>query len=445
MDAAPGPADPSSAAAVPDGTAEPPAPRREGPLPTEADVVIVGAGLAGLAAARVTTAAGLHTLVLEAGDDVGGRVRTDVIDGYRVDRGFQLLLTAYPEVLGQLDLDALALRRFEPGAQVWLDGCFARVADPYRRPLAALATLRAPVGTLADKARVARLRRDVTRSSVARLLRRTDASTADALIGRGFSPEVVERFFRPLFAGIQLDPRLATTNRMFEVIFRSLALGDAAVPDGGMAAIPRQLAARLPAGVLHTGAAVERIDGTTAQLASGTTVRSRVIVVATDGPAASRLLGLAPVGSKPASCVWFSAEEAPNAERSLLLDGTGAGPALNVAVLSNVAPGYAPAGRALIAAAVPGRADAGVAPAVQQQLITWFGAAVRSWQVVQVNVIAHGQPVQPPDGSLKKRVRLGAGRYVCGDHRDTASIQGALFSGRRTGELVVADVAGLVR
>ena len=124
----------------------------------------------------------------------------------------------------------------------------------------------------------------------------------------------------------------------------------------------------------------------------------------------------------------------------LLLDGTGEGPASNVAVLSNVAPSYSPDDRALIAAAVPGRADAGLAPAVQQQLTGWFGPAVSSWEVLKVDAIAHGQPVQRPDGSLKKRVRLGAGRYVCGDHRDTASIQGALFSGRRTGELVVADL-----
>ncbi|MCC6434355.1 MAG: FAD-dependent oxidoreductase [Acidimicrobiales bacterium] len=409
-------------------------------LPGAVDVAVVGAGLAGLAAAAVTTAAGLHTVVLEAGDDVGGRVRTDVVDGFRLDRGFQILLTAYPEVQGQLDLDALSLGRFDPGAQVWTGSGFAHLADPLRRPAALLDTVRAPIGTLADKLRIARLRLDVTTTPAAVLLRRADATTADALVARGFSPAVIEQFFRPLLAGIQLDPGLGTTSRMFEVIFRSLAMGDAAVPAEGMAAIPRQLAGRLPDGVLHCAVPVERLDGTTVQLASGTSVQARAVIVATDGPAASRLLGLPPVGSKAATCLWFSPPEAPVDHRTLLLDGTGDGPAMNVAVLSNVAPSYAPPGRALVAAAVPGRADASLEAAARAQLVGWFGAGVAGWELLRVDTIAHGQPVQAPGGSLKRRVRLGAGRYVCGDHRDTASIQGALFSGRRTGEALVADL-----
>ncbi|MGD9752239.1 MAG: FAD-dependent oxidoreductase [Acidimicrobiia bacterium] len=409
-------------------------------LPGSVDVAVIGAGLAGLAAARVTCAAGLHTVVLEAGDDVGGRVRTDVVDGFRLDRGFQILLTAYPEVQGQLDLDALRLCRFEPGAQVWTGDAFAAVADPLRRPAAVLDTARAPIGTLADKLRVARLRFDVTGTSAATLMRRPDATTADALVARGFSPAMIERFFRPLFAGIQLDPGLTTTSRMFEVIFRTLALGDAAVPAEGMAAVPRQLAAALPEGVLHCDAAVERVDGTTVQLAAGTAVHARAVVVATDGPSACRLLGLAPVGSKPVTGLWFSAAGPPVAHRRLLLDGSGRGPAANVAVLSNVAPSYAPAGRALIAAAVPGRAEPDLEPAVRAQLTEWFGAEVGGWELLRSDVISHGQPTQPPGSPMKRRVRLGGGRYVCGDHRDTASIQGALFSGRRTGESVVADL-----
>lgn len=404
------------------------------------DVAVVGAGLAGLAAARVTSAAGLHTVVLEASDGVGGRVRTDVVDGFRLDRGFQILLTAYPEVEAQLDLDALALCRFEPGARVWLGDRFARLADPFRQPSALLDTALAPVGTLGDKARVALLRHDVVSHSAAELARRHDATTADALIQRGFSAAMIEQFFRPLLGGIQLDPGLGTTSRMFELIFRSLALGDAAVPAGGMGDIPTQMAARLPADVVQLDTAVQAIDGTTVQLADGPAVRAAVVIVATDGPTASRLLGLDPVGSKAASNVWFAADRAPVDHRALLLDGSGKGPALNIAVMSNVAPGYAPAGRALIAAAIPGRADRDLAAAVRAQLRGIFGGEVDRWEELRTDVIAHGQPLQPPHSPMKRRVRLGAGRYVCGDHRDTASIQGALFSGRRTGEAVLADL-----
>ena len=409
-------------------------------LATDVDVVVVGAGLAGLAAARVTTAAGLHTVVLEASDGVGGRVRTDLVDGFRLDRGFQILLTAYPEVPAQLDLERLRLCRFEPGARVWTGDRFVTVVDPFRRPAAVLQTALAPVGSIGDKARVALLRRDVVTTSGAALARRPDATTADALVERGFTTAMIERFFRPLFAGIQLDPVLSTTSRMFELIFRSLALGDAAVPADGMGAIPQQLAAGLPGGVVHLQQPVEAVEGTTVRLAGGAVVRGRAVVVATDGPAAARLLGLPEPGSKAATCVWFAADEAPVEGRALMLDGTGRGPACNVTVMSNVAPGYAPAGRSLVAAAVPGRADASVETAVRDQLSWWFGSRVLDWQTVRVDTITHAQPVQAPHSPMKRRVRLGGGRYVCGDHRDTASIQGALFSGRRTGESVVADL-----
>jgi phytoene dehydrogenase-like protein len=409
-------------------------------LANDVDVVVVGAGLAGLAAARVTAAAGLHTVVLEASDGVGGRVRTDVVDGFRLDRGFQILLTAYPEVGAQLDLDRLRLCRFEPGARVWIGDRFVPVSDPFRRPSALIATARAPVGSIADKIRVALLRRDVVTTSAAALARRPDATTADALVARGFSSSMIERFFRPLFSGIQLDPALATTSRMFELIFRSLALGDAAVPADGMGAIPQQLAAGLPGGVVHLQRPVSAVEGTTVRLADGSVVRSRAVVVATDGPAASRLLGLPDPGSKAATCVWFAADEAPVAGKDLLLDGTGRGPACNVTVMSNVAPGYAPAGQSLVSAAVPGRADADAETAVRDQLSWWFGSQVLGWRTLRVDTIVHAQPVQAPHHPMKHRVRLGDGRYVCGDHRDTASIQGALFSGRRTGETVVADL-----
>jgi len=408
--------------------------RRSAPKTPDVDVVVVGAGLAGLAAARVTTGAGLRTVVLESSDGVGGRVRTDTVDGFLLDRGFQILLTAYPEVRGQLDVDALGLCRFDPGARVWHGGRFHLVSDPFRRPSDTLATALARIGSPLDKLRIARLRADVRSVAPADLLRRPETSTAEALRRRGFSGAAIERFLRPLFAGIQLDPQLRTSSRMFEVIFRSLSDGDAAVP------IPAQLAAQLPDGVVRLDSPVVGVEGTAVRTAGGEVVRARAVVVATDGPAASNLLGLPEVGSKSASCVWFAAPAPPVRGRSLLLDGTGRGPACNVAVMSEVAPSYAPEGRALVAAAVPGVADGAVEPAVRTQLRGWFGAAVADWEHLRTDVIPHGQPVAEPPFRPRRAVRLGDGRYVAGDHRDTGSIQGALFSGRRCGEAVVVDL-----
>ena len=192
------------------------------------DVIVVGAGLAGLSAARTLQAAGRRVRVLEASDGVGGRVRTDVVDGFRLDRGFQVLLTAYPEVQRSLDLPALRLQRFDPGASVYVGGRFHTVGDPFRQPSTALSTVMAPIGSVADKLRIARLRAQVRRGDVRELLRGHDVPTVEALRERGFSETMIDRFFRPLFGGIQLDPTLGTSARMFDVIFRMLASGDSA-------------------------------------------------------------------------------------------------------------------------------------------------------------------------------------------------------------------------
>lgn len=411
----------------------------DGALPERAEVVVVGAGLAGLAAARTLQAAGRRPLVLEASDGVGGRVRSDVVDGFTLDRGFQVLLTAYPELASQLDLHALDLHAFDPGALVWTGDRLHLVADPFRRPSGLLRTAVAPVGSLVDKARVAALRRRVVRTEVPDLLRGPDRSTREALAEAGFSDAVVERFFRPLFGGIQLDPDLETSARMFDTIFRCLAVGDSAVPGGGMQAIPDQLAAGLAPGAIVLQAVVAGVEAGRVVLADGRAVAAGAVVVAVEGPTAADLLGLPPVASRPATCVWFAADRAPVPDRSVLLDGTGAGPALNVAVMSNVAPPYAPPGRALVAAACPGVRDPGAEPGVRAQLRRWWGSEVDRWEHLRTDAIAHGQPDQRPPLHAKQPVALGDGRFVCGDHRDTGSIQGALFSGRRAAEAVLAS------
>lgn len=212
------------------------------------DVVVVGAGLAGLSCVRVVSEAGLTCTLLEASDGVGGRVRTDRVDGYVLDRGFQILLTAYPEARRQLDMDGLDLREFEPGAVVHAEGRWHRVADPRCRPALAFASLTAGVGTLGDKFRLMRLLARALRSDAARLLQDEDCTAERALRAEGFADLMIDRFFRPLFAGITLDPALGVSSRFFYVILKSLLGGDSAVPAEGMDAIPRQLAQRFPKG-----------------------------------------------------------------------------------------------------------------------------------------------------------------------------------------------------
>ncbi len=402
-------------------------------------VLVVGAGLAGLSCAVALHDAGIPVHVYEASDGVGGRVRTDHVDGFTLDRGFQVALTAYPEMHRQIDMAALDLQAFEPGALVWRNGKGSVVGDPFRRPTTTLSTVTAPIGSLFDKARIGLLRRRIRSVHPARLLQGEDTTTRAALAEAGFSDTIIERFFRPLVGGIQLDPDLTDSRRMFDIIFRMLADGDSAVPAAGMQAIPQQLADRLPADSIHLGTPVTATSPTSITV-DGSTISAAAVVVATEGPTAAALLDLAPVESKSVGAVYFSTSTAPIDDKLVVLDGTGRGPVLNVAVMSNVAPTYAPAGSHLVVAALPGHAGPTIEADARSQLRGWWGSQVDTWDHLATYRIAHGQPLQRPPFDPKRRIRLDDGRFVCGDHRDTASSQGAMFSGRRCGLAIAAEM-----
>ena len=419
----------------------------------DADVAIVGAGLAGLACATHLEAAGISTTIFEAGDAVGGRVRTDTVDGFTLDRGFQILLASYPELTRLGVIEDLYLARFDPGAVVRVDDKFCRVGDPYRQWTTALPTALAPIGSLSDKFKIVKLRRDVAHADPVALLRSTQRSTIEELERRRFSPRVIERFFRPLLSGIQLTPSLDGPAAMFLTIMRGLTVGDAGVPQAGMAALPALLAARLKNTAIHLGAGVASLTEAGFKLDDGRTVSARNVVIATHGPAAAKMTNLPEVGSNRVSALYFASDQPPTVATSrfspkprfsptaIVLNGSGPldGPVTNAAVMSNIAPSYAPPGRALTVAAIVGPLAADTEQATRAQLRRWFGGEVDRWETVAAYEIAHAQPAAGPPFQSHKPVRLTPGRYVCGDHRDTPSIQGALYSGRRAAAAIIAD------
>ena len=415
-------------------------------MPTH-DVLIVGAGLAGLCCARELHRHGVSLKVVEGSDGIGGRVRTDEVDGFLLDRGFQVLLTAYPEAQRVLDYDALDLRSFYDGALVRFDGGFHRVADPLREPLAAPQTAFSPVGTFADKLRVLKLRQGVRSPDLDALWARPEIPTRAALTDRyGFSDVMLQRFFRPFLGGILLDRDLGTSSRAFEFYFRMFTEGETAVPARGMQQIPEQLAAALPDHAIQLNTRVQRAVPRSITLEHGGTVEAEAVVVATDGPELAYLIdGFDPPASRSVLCLYFAAAEPPHGDPILVLDGEGDGPVNNLTVMSTVSPYYAPAGQSLVSVSVvgnPSQPDAEVETRVRAHLRRWYGDAVDAWRHLKTYRILHAQPAQPPPALTppERPARLADGLYVAGDHRTNASINGAMISGRRAAHAVLEDL-----
>lgn len=414
------------------------------------DVIIVGAGLAGLSCALNLQRLGLKGLILEATDRAGGRVQTDLVEGFRLDRGFQVYLDSYPEPQKLFDIESLSLQFFEPGSLVRHAGQFYTLADPWRRPLKSFQSLVNPIGSFADKARIGSFRYRVIRKPYESLVKEAEVTTLERLGRLGFSRAMIDRFFRPFLGGVFLDRNLDTSSRMLDFVFRMFSLGRAGLPAEGMCALPNELALRLPSNSIRFQTRVIRTSSEGVVTESGEVISARRIVVATDAPSAHQL-----VDEKVASqgrevwCFYFVAAEPPPVGRWLVLNGDGRGPINNLCVPTNIATSYGPGNEHLIS--VTSLAST-IAPEqllkdVQQQLVEWFGNGAESWRMLKSYRIPYALPDQRPYAlsPWERPVRLQPYLYLCGDHRDDASINGALKSGRRAAEAIALDLADEAR
>ncbi|MFM8579341.1 MAG: NAD(P)/FAD-dependent oxidoreductase [Planctomycetaceae bacterium] len=454
----------------------------------EVDCVVIGGGLAGLACCRELVRRGKTTILVEASSRIGGRVATDTVEGFRIDRGFQVYLDAYPEGKRQLDLSALRLGGFEPGA-ILADGRrLLTNADPWRRPVAPIRSiLQGAVGP-GDAIRMARLRSDVLRAlrkgRLDPIVQGSDRSTREELRERGFSDEFVRRFFEPFFGGVFLERDLATSAEIFRVTFAMFAIGRACLPRGGMEAIPRQLAEVLPQDALRLGVAAVAVEPGRVELADGSTLRARNVVVATPRAAAAAVLpeslrsGWAERRDKSTMLVAFAAPRSPLPRATILVTASGVGPIDNLTVPSDVVEGYAPAGSHLVCVSVRhevtsgfgaderggvvgrgiGRpsdaagpseragdlwsapSDEALCESIRGQAAGWFGSETDRWRHLATIRVGAALPDESPEGRRLRpsSSRLAPGLFMCGDHCATASINGALASGR----ICAREVAG---
>jgi protoporphyrinogen oxidase len=411
-------------------------------------VAIVGAGLAGLNCARRLQELDIRFVMYDASNAVGGRVRTDVVDGFRIDRGFQVFLPSYSEAKRVLEYDLLDLKPFVRGALIRYRGAFHRIADPRSEMLSVLSAAFGPIGTFRDKFRLPLFARAMSRGEPADDKTCTDQPTLDLLRWVGqFSDDLIVQFFQPFFGGVFLERELRTSARFFRFVFRHFLAEAVTVPAFGMQAIPEQLAARLPEGTIRLGEPVERVEPGYLELSGHRRIPVRAIVVATDGTAAHRLLGDAvpSVASNGTVTLSYDAAEPPVREPILVLDGEGRGPVNNLVVMSECSPHYAPAGHALVTASIVGQpedSDENIDRKAREQLRDWYGMSVDGWRLLRLQRI----PEALPDMSVgvlnpwQRPVRLHPGLYVCGDHRDQGSINGALESGFRAAQAVAEDL-----
>lgn len=409
-----------------------------------ADVVVVGAGLAGLQCARVLARAGRDVVVLESSDRVGGRICTDRVDGFTVDHGFQLLNPAYPAVRSDVDVDELALQSFGAGVAARSERGLEVLAHPLRSPGLVPPTLRSVASRPREVAALVRWaaplatpRRGHRLADV--LERRTDRDRRTALDRAGvdgFVRRVVDRFF----AGVLLEDDGSSADRFALLLTWMFVRGVPGLPRDGMAALPAQLAAGLGDRV-RLQQAVRRVHGTSVETDDGTWSADHV-VVAVGAPDAARLTGVAAPATKGVTTVWWSATGAPSSDL-LHIDARGAptGPLVNAAVVSRAAPSYAPPGRDLVQGSAllgPGR-DTDES-SMRRHAGDLLGCRTDGWEVVARHDVAHALPAQTVPFHASRPLRHGD-VLVCGDHRDTASIQGALVSGRRAAEAVLGGGA----
>jgi phytoene dehydrogenase-like protein len=409
----------------------------------EVDVVIVGGGLAGLAAARRLDRAGVDWLLVEASDRLGGRVATDLIDGWRLDRGFQVLNTAYPRVPALADIAALDMRYFTPGVLVRRGGSLHRLENPLREPLAAAKSLGSGVGSLGDRLKFAALAARCATTSPAKLLAAPETTAQEMLRRAGLSHRIIEEVLRPFLSGVFGDRSLDTSSHVLAMVLRSFARGRIGVPAAGMAALPAAVAGPLPFPQLLVGARTLSV-GPGLVVTEGGEIHARAIIVATDPVAAAQLIPALPQPDMRAlTTFYFGADRAPLDEPTLLLDGDRREIVANTVVMSNAAPEYAPAGKSLIAASMVGAtAPSGASEAVvRTELARMYGVPTDDWQLLEVVVLPGALPAAPaPQHSLRKPVNLGDGLFVAGDHRDSPSIQGALAGGWRTAGAVLTSL-----
>jgi protoporphyrinogen oxidase len=403
--------------------------------------VIIGGGISGLTCAKYLNEKGYGFMLLEGSDALGGRVRTDKVDGFLLDRGFQVLLTNYPEAKKILNYNNLDLKYFSSGSMIKAEKGFMKMENPFRNKMAYITMAFSSVGSLSDKLKIRKFANELAEIPDEDFFKMDATDTLTFLKNYGWSDKMINNFFKPFFGGVFLENDLVTSSNFFQFVFKQFFRGDAAIPADGIQAIPEQIAEMIPNNRIRKNARVKGFEGNQIFLDGGEVITADKIVVATDPHTSDELLGETNKRVyNITTCTYFSAESSPlNGQKFIALNPNRRGAVHNVCVPSDIAPNYGNAGKSLISVSTQGLEkldERNLTNRIKRELFDWFGAKVNVWKHLKTYHIPESL-VQYRAGSEKQEMKLAENLYRCGDYLAYPSLNAAMQTGREVAQIIM--------